>query len=188
MKKIAVVVLMLMCLSLFSEARKEPHAIGFGAGELSRHGVTYRYWGESIGFHVTAMLLANDDGVADHYDYTSGTYPDLDYYGYGRKFRSNLGLEVMKIIKENQLSKFYGFIGYGFYHKEEKVWVSNYPGMNYSYDNFYKVQNDHYFGIGLGVDFDMLEYLRGYIEIPLTFKSNGEINMYIPQAGILYKF
>lgn len=189
MKKVIVIILLLSVVWCFArEEKNEPSSIGFGAGELSRNGVIYRYWHGIWGIQLTGMLLANDDGIPGYYDYREGEYPEYTYYGYGRDMKSNFGIQIMKEIKSNNLSKFYAFAGYGLYHKEQKLWVSEYPDMYFAWNEGYKVKNTHYYGAGVGVDFNFLDYFRGYIEIPITFKSNGEINMYIPQAGLMYKF
>lgn len=193
MKKLIIIVLLLAAVSIFADEKEERHNVGFSAGELTRSGVSYRYWINSWGINLTGMLTANDDGVPDYYDFRIGESQEYTYFGYGRELNANFGISIMKVFKRNNLSKFYGFLGYGIKHKEQELWASEYPDISSNWgtgywNDGYKVSNTHYYGLGLGVDFELLEYFRGYIEIPLTFESNGDISMYVPQAGILYKF
>jgi hypothetical protein len=52
----------------------------------------------------------------------------------------------------------------------------------------YKVINNHFYGIGVGVDFEFFSSVHGFVEIPLTFQSSGEISMLLPQLGVFYHF
>jgi len=183
MKWIVILIILLSLAGLWAEKDAELHNFGFMAGQLCRPGVGYRQWINDWGFQVNGMLMAEKDAEPNYYDFRDG-----DYYAWGRKLEANLGVSLLKTLKEKNNKKFYALLGYGLYHKERKLWESDYPSMNYATAVRYEVSNRHYWGTGVGLEVLLLENLLWVVEIPITFQSNGEIMMYIPQVGIFYHF
>lgn len=183
MKRTLTLVILLSLVGLWAQKDTETHNIGFMAGQLCRPGVGYRQWFNDWGFQVNGMLMAEQDREPEYYDYREG-----DYYAWGRKLEANLGVSLMKTLNQNDNKRFYALVGYGLHHSERKLWESNYPSMSYPTAVGYEVSNRHYWGTGVGLEMQLLENLLGFVEIPITFQSNGEIMMYIPQIGIFYHF
>ncbi|MCF7918374.1 MAG: hypothetical protein K9N06_00490 [Candidatus Cloacimonetes bacterium] len=185
MRKIITLLVLISISGIWAAGKVERNNLGFVAGQLSRGGVGYRYWrADDWGYQISGMLLATKDDIPDYYDNKVGS----DYYGWGRQLTANTSISVMKTLKKNNTNRFYMLVGYGFYHQEKKRWVGNDYNMSGAEYDGYKVTNRHYWGTGVGVDFEIMEYFRGFLEIPITFQSDGEITMYIPQIGIFYKF
>ena len=188
MKHIIFIIMIYSIFSLNADDGISVNNLGFSAGELSQNGIAFRHWSPDWGYQVTGMILSSKDDIPDSYDYRVGTYPNYDYFAYGREFKTNFGFSIMKPLQYVENRRFYVFAGYGFYHKEQKRWQSNDMDMDDAWEVGYKVTNTHFWGLGAGFDLEIGEFMRAYIEIPLTFKSNNEITMYIPQIGFFYRF
>jgi hypothetical protein len=188
MKHIVFFLVVFSVFSLFAVNESGQNNLGFSAGELTRSGIAYRHWKADWGFHVSGMLFADKDEVPGRYDFREGISSHYTYIAYGKELKTNLGLSIMRTLQKIDNRRFYAFAGYGLHHKEEKRWLSEDSDMDDAWEDGYKVVNTHFWGLGVGFDLEIYEYMRVYIEIPLTFKSNNEITMYVPQVGIFYRF
>jgi len=188
MKLIVNLLIVFFVSSLFAVDVSSPNNLGFSAGELSRNGISFRHWNSDWGYQLTGMILSSKDDIPERYDYREGPSSNYDYFAYGREFKTNFGFSIMKTLQSVNYRRFYLLAGYGLYHKEQKRWQSDEADMDDAWEDGYKVINTHFWGIGVGFDLEIYDFTRVYIEIPLTFKSNNEINMYIPQIGIFYRF
>lgn len=180
--------------------------IGFAAGQLSAIGLSYRVMMEDYGMQVTVGALSIKDNNLNE-TYAPRTYYDpdskSDVQGFTqenwiRETDANIGLMFMKSMHKAQKTTLYVFTGFCAFFSwdaiEEQRYEPQQSGEYYEYvqvgDPRKRVKKDNrlYGGIGLGFEIRFTPNIRLAVEWPLTYSSEGDFVMYIPQAGLHYFF
>ena len=194
----------------FSQYNDLTQGLGFAAGMPSGVGFSYRYLGENHGFQITTGAVAYD--FNDEYDYYfsdempgklyDGWTPDELYtersYGNDR-FWGNIGLTYYKPLHRAEKSLFYGFTGASVYYTSEKYIQRTYKyfeetDSTYTYrpqgedKELRETDSDLFFGIGLGLTYNITNNIRFSLEMPLTVSDQGQIWMIVPQGALHYYF
>lgn len=189
------------------QAAESQHGIGFAAGQTSGLGISYRKMTDNFGFQVTfgALSLNRDDWNVDDYrmegDAVYGK-PYLEPFTqkhYMRETDANIGLLLYKVLHTAKRSRFYLFAGGSLFYN-----IDTFEEHTYEYR---LQENDMYImhelsgpkkssessstifaGFGIGIEFRLTNNIRIEVEWPLTYSTDGDFIMYIPQAGLHYFF
>ncbi len=189
-------------------AADDGNGLGFAAGQLSGIGFSYRHLAERYGFQITFGVLSlkeNGDSrpqtVRGEYDPSKFIPPvDTNPYSYNaRDFHANVGLMLMQVLHTAKRSRLYVFTGLS-WRRTVNTYVEQYYGYRiidsstWEYGPVGKekkrsdVETTGYVGAGIGMEFKITENIRIALEWPLTYSSEGDLVMYIPQAGLHYFF
>ena len=195
----------------FSQSKDLTHGLGFAAGMPSGVGFSYRQMNENHGFQITMGALAfnynNDETDYFYGDETPRPIP-LDWIpepSYTQRsnsndnFWGNLGLTYYKPLHRAEKSLFYGFAAASAYYTSEKYIERKYiyfqeSETTYSYrpgdsdKELRETDLDLFFGIGLGLTYNITNNIRFSLELPLTMSNDGQIWMIIPQGALHYYF
>lgn len=208
MKKILLLLLLSSSIT-FSQSQELTQGLGFAGGMPSGSGFSYRQMHENYGFQVTfGIMVFQEDDFEDYFNESyTGPYAPYDWtqdtsriftdesYRDTRKW-GNIGITYYRPLHRSNKSLFYGFIGGSTYYTSQTYQTREYKYSmsSDSYDPINKAkevrENDFTFfaGIGLGIEYRITDNIRIHIEMPITIVDNGNIFMYIPQAGIHYYF
>ncbi len=183
------------------------HGLGFAAGQISGIGFSYRQMRESFGFQITAGFISytNDTemspGYTRSYDRDVWIPPEIvmEERSIERETDGSAGLTLFKILHKSDRSRFYLLAGISsfFSHETYKVQEYQYKIKNeetYSYMPTGTSSKESEFdqtlfgGIGLGLELKITDNIRFAFEWPLSISNQGDVYMYIPQAGLHYFF
>ncbi len=208
------IVLMSLSTILFSQDTKLTKGLGFAAGMISGSGFSYRQLDETRGFQITFGLMSFNDGADEDETWfsegytrsynpggwtpdTSRIYTERDW-GYDGSW-GNVGFMYYLPLHRAKKSTFYGMTGVSTYFTTETEYSKDYKysilsDSTYSYGPVSDIKQtdkstrDIFFGIGLGIEYEILENIRISVDLPMTFSRSGNITMFIPQAGVHYYF
>jgi hypothetical protein len=203
-----IILIVLAGLLVVLPASAEPaQGVGFAAGQLSGIGLSYRVMLEDYGFQVTVGGISlKDSGYEESYPtrgYYDPDYPKNDLQGFTqeqwvRETDANIGLMFMKSLHHANKTTLYVFTGFCAFFSwdtiEEQYYEPVFSDDYYDYvpigdpKTRVKQRNIFYGGGGLGFEIRFTPNVRLAIEWPLTFTSDGDFVMYIPQAGLHYFF
>ncbi len=198
----------LLAMVLVSPLVAQPtHGVGFAAGQLSGIGLSYRVMMENYGVQVTVGGLSiKDSGMDESYPqrtYYDPAYPKPELEGFTqsqwvRETHANIGLMFLKSLHKSKISTLYVFTGFCSFFRWDTIKEQRYePQLNGNYYDYVPVgesetrvekDNTFYGGGGFGFEIRFTPNIRLAIEWPLTFSSEGDFVMYIPQVGLHYFF
>jgi len=187
------------------------HGLGFAAGMPSGVGFSYRQMNENHGFQLTVGALAfNNNYDENDYFYGDDTprpiptdwIPEPSYTQRSDgndNFWGNIGLTYYKPLHRADKSLFYGFGAASAYYTSERYIERKYiyfqeSETTYSYKpegnkkELRETELDLFFGIGLGLTYNITNNIRFSLELPLTVSDERQIWMIIPQGGLHYYF
>lgn len=199
---------LLVVFLIFHPLYADPYqGVGFAAGQLSGIGLSYRVMMDNYGIQVTVGGLSiKDSGVDDIVPgrtYYDPAYPKPELQGFTqsqwvRETHANIGLMFLKSLHKSKNSTLYVFTGFCGFFSWDTIKEQYYePQLNGNYYDYVPVgkserriekDNTVYGGGGLGFEIRFTPNIRLAIEWPLTFSSDGDFVMYIPQAGLHYFF
>ncbi len=210
MKKLILSILLVSSFT-FSQYSDLTQGLGFAAGMPSGLGFSYRQMNENHGFQVTVGALAYDNNY-DESDYFYGDetprpipvdwIPELSYTQRSDgndHFWGNIGLTYYKPLHRADKSLFYGFAAASAYYTSEKYHERKYIYIQESETTYrYRPEGDKkelreteldlFFGLGLGLTYNITNNIRLSLELPLTISNEGQIWMIIPQGALHYFF
>ena len=210
MKKL-ILPLLLISSFAFSQYSDLTQGLGFAAGMPSGTGFSYRQMGENHGFQITTGALAFSYDDEYEYDYYLDESPrpiPNDYIpetnltqqsDSNDHFWGNIGLTYFKPLHRAEKSLFYGFAGISAYYITEKYVERDYQyfqetDSTYIYKPISEERElretdlDMFFGIGVGLTYNITNNIRFSLELPFTVSDQGHIWMIIPQGGLHYYF
>lgn len=189
---------------VFSQNSNLTQGLGFAAGMPSGTGFSYRYMGDDHGFQVTMGAIAYDFNDDDEYIFSAELpgyyYSKDDFYterSYGNdRFWGNIGLTYYRPLHRAEKSLFYGFTGASMYYTSEKYIARTYKYYqdvdmfkpHGSDKELRETELDMFFGIGLGLTYNITNNIRFSLELPFTVSDQGHIWMIVPQGGLHYFF
>jgi len=182
------------------------HGLGFSAGQISGIGFSYRQMRTSFGFQVTAGFISfkhdteMSPGHTIPYDRDIWVPSEkiIEEQSIERETHGSAGVNLFLILHKTDKSKFYFLTGVSTFFTHERIKVHEYQyklyDEAYSYEPTGKSYNESeydqtlYGGIGLGLELKITENIRFAFEWPLSISDEGDVYMYIPQAGLHYFF
>lgn len=199
-----IVVLCVMASGLVARDSSE-RAIGIQFGTSSGSGYSYRWIGENHGLQFTlgAITYGSNNVKFPNYlydeDVVSPGAESTLYSLKGRKSSMSVGLNYVNILESNRSSRFYLSMGGAYTIKRDKEITRSYNRIN---NNYYEYQlntvvpeikntvKDDKWTVGGGPGFELTldKHFHFTIDLPLTYNSDEEIIMYIPQVGLYYYF
>ena len=208
LKKVTLMIILLVSLIALTGEQISERGLGFSAGTISGIGFSYRQYIEDYGFQVTCGLTASGDEKPDFDESISGSLYSNDTYLISKSkdgwdLDGSLGVMFISTLRKNEHSRFYYFVGGSVKLDRKKKYYQTYERNEIDIDgnrdtNFHivdgaerskTINNDiYYYGPGIGLDLDLSKYLSLAFEWPLTFSSEKEIIMYIPQCSLNFKF
>ncbi len=203
-----IVVILLLGLLIALPLQAEPtQGVGFAAGQLSGIGLSYRVLMENYGMQITLGAISlKENGYEEPYmprypydpHYSKANPPGFTQERWLRETDANIGLMFMKSLHKSKISTLYIFTGFCAFYSWDSIEEQYYePVVTDDYYDYAPVgeakkrvrQNNTFFGGGgLGFEVRFSPNFRLAIEWPLTFTSDGDFIMYIPQAGLHYFF
>lgn len=199
-----IVVLCVMASGLVARDSSQ-RAIGVQFGTSSGSGYSYRWIGENHGLQFTlgAITYGSNNVKFPTYLYdedveSPGAESTL-YKLKGRKSSMSVGLNYINILESNRSSRFYVSMGGAYTLRRDKEITRSYNRIN---NNYYEyelntvvpeikttLKNDKWtVGGGPGFELTLDKHFRFTIDLPLTYNSEEDIIMYIPQVGLYYYF
>ncbi|HPG38403.1 MAG TPA: outer membrane beta-barrel protein [bacterium] len=207
-KTIIFLLIVIAAVQAYSQEKELSQALGFFGGMISGSGFSYRQmqdnWGWQINFGV--LSFKNDDEFSEGYSYTvyDGSWmPDPNMisteYRSGRETWANVGITLFKPLHRSGKSLFYVMAGVSNYYSDQEEYEQDYKYSPVDEDTYHygphgekRVTNDKentfHVGAGLGFEYRLTDNIRLSLEWPLSYGSDGNINMYIPQGGVHYYF
>lgn len=209
MKKIIPVLLILFAtIQVYPQEKELEQGLGFFGGMISGSGFSYRHiqdnWGWQINFGV--LSFKNDDDFTEGYSYTVGDgswIPDpnqvMTESRSGRETWANIGITFYKPLHRSGKSLFYIMAGASDYFSDLEKYEQDFKYTKIDENSFHygphgikrtskEKEHNFYIGVGLGFEYRLTNNIRLSLEWPLSYGSDGDINMYIPQGGIHYYF
>lgn len=193
---------LLLALPLY--AQESHHGLGFAVGQLSGIGFSYRYLPNDNGFQVSfgVLSLQGDDETDIYYEQYDDDHGNL--YAQSmfqsereREFHANVGVVVFRVLHDAKRSRFYALAGVSFFYSSTEFSDQEYrmgEEGQYYYEPYgqpvKRVERDNtlYGGVGIGIEVKFTNNIRGALEWPLTYSSEGDLVMYYPQVGLHYFF
>jgi len=205
------ITLILVSSLIFAQDAALTKGLGFAGGMPSGSGFSYRQMNDDYGFQITGGLMAFNNDDDDNYysfvdhplhgDWLPNTKDIFTQELYtGSEFWGNLGISYYKPLHIAKKATFYGLFAASTYLESNKKMTRDFKysisadSTKYSYQPIgpskEKRVNDFtgFIGAGLGIGYKLSNNVRIHLEMPITFASNGNIYMYIPQGGIHYYF
>jgi len=149
-KLVTLLAVIMLALPLCAEVKNSTLGLGIHAGTMTSAGYAMRYFSGKTGFQGT-----------------------LGAYMFGGESNFNAGLNIIGVLNEFPLGRFYTTAG-GSYR-----YYSNQYDLN-------EVNNRWTVGAGLGVELIPYKNFRIALEIPITYNWKGDLVMWYPMAGIYY--
>ena len=199
-----IVVLCIMASGLVARDSSE-RAIGVQFGTSSGSGYSYRWIGENHGLQFTLGAITYGSNkvkfpvfLYDEDVQSPGAESTL-YSLKGRKSSMSVGLNYINILEGNRSSRFYLSMGGAYTIKRDKEFTRSYNRINNNYYEYElnavvpeikSTKNDDKWTVGGGPGFELTldKHFRFTIDLPLTYNSEEDIIMYIPQVGLYYYF
>ncbi len=196
-------------LGFFSLLHADPiQGIGFAAGQLSGIGLSYRVMQEKYGLQITVGAISLKEDEPGYYDSRPQPYPpDASYpidESYLETYRvretdANLGLLFMKTLHSSSRARLYALTGFCVFLQADTYEVQEYGLQHVDDEKYHYVpvgdrkketeqSSTFYGGFGIGIEIKFTPNIRLALEWPLSFSSDGDFVMYIPQAGLHYFF
>ena len=206
MKKVSLIIIILLALSMLTAEEKElEYGLGFSGGLISGSGFSFRKLNDDFGYQINLGALMDNSSECDDCfpeNYHGEWIEDDDSftdYSYGNTTHANLGINIYKPLHNGKRSKLYllaGTAGYFFrekiseqdytYNDIDSLWVQTGQRRDATETEF--TLN---LGAGFGFDYKLSENIKLNLEWPLVFsfpEDDMRIYMYIPQVGIHYYF
>ncbi|MDD2331852.1 MAG: hypothetical protein PHI68_04265 [Candidatus Cloacimonetes bacterium] len=165
------------------------HAFGLHYGTVSGYGYGYRFFKGNQGCQFT--LFAMTTGSNDK-DFDATAYGVTVDEKTGRRTMLNLGANYLHVLNDFNKSnvRFY-LLGGGAYNFYRKTMVyQNYIEHSAFGDSYKKTKNKDTWvlGFGPGIEANPKKNIRLSLELPVSYKSDGSLIMFIPQVGLYYYF
>lgn len=171
------IVLFLIVLAQLSAMDKYNSAMGIHIGASTGNGYSFRKWGETSAYQLTFSAYAT--GEKDP-NYTSSDFTDHDYRN-ARKMNITFGGNYLWGLLTADHYNFYLMTGMSYTFRKVKRY--------YSVVDSKFVRDDRWaIGVGPGFEVEFSDRFHLSIELPITYKQNDDITMYIPCAGFYYYF
>lgn len=189
--------------SLFAQYRGS-RSLGIQFGTSSGSGYAMRWIGEHHGLQATlgaSTTGSNDVKFAENLweEDVESSAATIDYTRKGRRTSLVAGLNYIYILDESSKSRFFVALGGSYKIGRENVYTRRYNRIDNSYYEYaldYSVPMKEELrktdlwtvGAGPGFEFVLDRHFRFTIDLPITYNSDEDIVMYIPQVGLHYYF
>ena len=196
-------VMILLCSGLLGQYNGS-RSLGIQFGSSSGSGYVMRWIGETHGLQATLGASTSGDNDVKFPEYIYEEDVDVsgasvNYDRRGRKTSLTAGLNYIHILDESSKTRFFIALGGSYKIAREKVFTRRYNSLQSSYYDYsldttvpmtdeIRKKDVWTVGAGPGFEFVLDRHFRFTIDLPITYNSDEEIVMYIPQVGLHYYF
>lgn len=198
-----ILIMALLCTGLLAQYRGS-RSLGIQFGTSSGSGYVMRWIGETHGLQATLGASTSGDNDVKFPENlweedVETAAQSVNYERKGRKTSLTAGLNYIYILDESAKTRFFIALGGSYKIAREKIFARRYNRITstyYEYELDYTVPMSEEIhkkdvwtvGAGPGFEFVLDRHFRFTIDLPITYNSDEEIVMYIPQVGLHYYF
>ncbi|HOH47041.1 MAG TPA: hypothetical protein PLX59_04315 [Candidatus Cloacimonadota bacterium] len=198
-----ILIMALLCTGLLAQYRGS-RSLGIQFGTSSGSGYVLRWIGETHGLQATLGASTSGDNDVKFPENlweedVETAAQSVNYERKGRKTSLTAGLNYIHILDESAKTRFFIALGGSYKIAREKIFARRYNRITstyYEYELDYTVPMSEEIhkkdvwtvGAGPGFEFVLDRHFRFTIDLPITYNSDEEIVMYIPQVGLHYYF
>lgn len=204
------ILLIIIAASLNAQSYNNRRSFGLHFGTSSGNGYAMRWMGEQYGLQLTlgaytkgSNKVSFPDQFYESEDAIQYT-PDADSLIWkkknGRKTVGTIAINGIFVLDHFNRGRFYVMGGASVVNGKKKEFSAQYKDVSYgTWKRYERVSDepiksdfknvmDWTLGIGPGLEFSLTRHFRIALEVPVTYDSNDDIIMYIPQVGFYYYF